>query len=125
MSAERDAAAIAAHPAIAFLIALRDTGEWSFWITPDMGAVQGRRDWPGGWADMIDVRDADDVLVMRTGVAGPHDEPVRVWHYEGGVADALGRLLDLPDPGMRFAPTLAEARNPAPRGLVIRTPTGG
>ncbi|MCP2262063.1 hypothetical protein LX15_005795 [Streptoalloteichus tenebrarius] len=115
-----DQAAIDAFPELRHLIALRNGG-WRF-LPPLVRdglpvEVDGFREWPGGYRDVIGVRSPTDVTGLR--VTG-EDPPGIVWEFTGGLGEVVHALLALPAPGDRLAPRLVVASGPS-----LWTPTLG
>jgi hypothetical protein len=113
-----DLAALAAYPQLVRLIELRDNGGWFFQPVHVEGRLElltGARLWPDGWSDAIAIRDLTDARAFRCDPAGGE-----VWKHEGGLAEVIDGLLDLPAPHQPHAPRLVKAS--APR---LWTPAGG
>ncbi|SHG79848.1 hypothetical protein [Streptoalloteichus hindustanus] len=107
-----DQRAVEAFPELGHLIALRNLG-WRF-LPPLVRngvpvEVDGFWEWPGGWCDVIRVRDSSEALGLR--MTGGR-RPGVVWEYEGGMVDVVAALVSLPPPGERLAPRLVTAAAP-------------
>nr|BFF01844.1 hypothetical protein GCM10020241_35190 [Streptoalloteichus tenebrarius] len=107
-----DQAAVDAFPELAHLITLRNGG-WRFLppLTRDGRPVEvdGFREWPGGWRDVIGVRSPTDVTGLRM---TDEDPPGIVWEHDGHLGEVVATLLTLPPPGDRLAPRLVVATGP-------------
>jgi hypothetical protein len=113
-----DLAALAMYPQLARVVELRDGGGWFFRpvsIDGELELLTGARMWPGGWSDAIAIRNLGDARVFRCDPAGGE-----VWKREGGLADVIDGLMDLPAPDQPNAPRLVKARVPA-----LWTPANG
>ncbi len=110
-----DGAAVAAFPALAGVITLREAN-WSFVhlnvIRGVPTTVEGFRAWPGGWIDAIRVLGDTEAMALRTDGAEP---PGIVWEKTGTLADVIEALQALPAPDHRLAPRLVRATGPIPR----------
>ncbi|WP_460407294.1 hypothetical protein, partial [Actinophytocola sediminis] len=69
--------------------------------------VAGARVWSGGWSDALAIRDRGDAKAFRCDPAGGE-----VWGREGGLAEVLDFLMELPAPSAPHAPVLVRARAP-------------
>lgn len=102
------AEALAAHPELAGLMALN--GAWR-WMPPprdestgEMTELHGIRTWSGsGEVDAIRVRTATDAMGIRVDA-----DSGTLWQREGGLAEVVNGLLELPRPGTRLAPRLVK-----------------
>ncbi len=110
-----DRASIALFPELGRLIALRNNGRWQFMPGVQQGGVElvaGFAVWlPEGWTDAIAGR--GDARADRCDPAGGE-----VWGREGGLADVLDGLTELPAPPEPAAALRAErsaAASPAGR----------
>lgn len=86
------------------LAELRDRGEWSFLPIRRDGELElltGARGWPGGWSDAVAIRDLGDARGFRCDPVGGV-----VWRREGGMAEVVEGLLELPTPDHPRAPRL-------------------
>ncbi|WP_199750197.1 hypothetical protein [Amycolatopsis sp. WAC 04169] len=87
------------------LIDLRSTAQWSFFPVVTAGEVteiRGVRAWVYGWADALLVRHSSDAAALRV---NPDDEIV--WQQDGGLAEVVDRLNELPPPKSSHSPSLA------------------
>ncbi len=66
-----------------------------------------------GHIETVLINDEHDALAAR---CRDEDHPAMVWHRAGSTADVIAALLDLPAPGIRGAPVLAQR---APSGLWV------
>jgi hypothetical protein len=106
-----DRTAVALYPELRRLIMLREDRRWRF--TPnyrhdEMVLVVGVRVWPLGWSDVVAIADRDDARAARWDPAGGE---VKSW--EGGLAEVIDALVEVPAPGQFGAPHLV--RGPARR----------
>jgi len=107
-----DIAAVVQYPELLRLIFLRDQSLWRFlpeYRDGELELVTGIRIWPDGWTEAVAIRSQDDAKAFRCDPAGGE-----VWGREGGLAEVLDSLIDLPAPHTRHAPTLVKARAPRP-----------
>lgn len=87
-------------PAIQALATLAAAGwQLSKGSTPDVHIYL--RNYSGGWPDVLTVLGEDDARAHRV---NPDGYPV--WRREGGVADVIDQVRELPLPGRPGAPTL-------------------
>jgi hypothetical protein len=100
-------AAFAAHPELRRLAELRDRGGWLFVHHQDF-ATMGFRTWPDGSGDALIVQSLTDARALRRNPAGS-----LVWQREGGIADVLDGLLELPTPSDPLAPRLVIGSPPS------------
>lgn len=111
-----DRATLATYPQLHRLTELRDAGGWIFHLVRVDGELHllvGTRMWPLGWSDAIAIRDVGDAKAFRCDPDG--DE---VWTYEGGLADVIDAVMELPAPDDPKAPRLVKAR-----GSELRLPS--
>lgn len=107
---QTDIAAVRLYPELLRLILLRDRSLWRFlpeYRDGELELVTGVRVWPDGWTEAIAIRSQDDAKAFRCDPAGGE-----VWGREGGLAEVLDGLVDLPAPHARHAPHLVKARAP-------------
>jgi hypothetical protein len=105
-----DLAAVTQYPELRRLILLRDQSPWRFlpkYHDGELELVTGVRVWPGSWTEAVAIRSQDDVKAFRCDPAGGE-----VWGREGGLAEVLDSLIDLPAPHAKHAPILVKARAP-------------
>jgi hypothetical protein len=105
---EIERAAVAEYPPLQRLIALKAAGGWFFQPIHCRGGLElvaGSRSWPDGWSDAIAIRDETDAKAYRCNPAGD-----QVWDSEGGLADVIDALAELPTPGAPGAPRLIIAQ---------------
>jgi hypothetical protein len=109
---DSDRAAVALYPELRRLIILRQDRRWHFVPNYRLGDVEllvGARVWrPEGWSDAIAIADHDDARAFRCDPAGGE-----VWGREGGFAEVIDSLIELPAPDEPDAPRLV--RGPARR----------
>lgn len=90
------------------LAELRDRG-FQFMNIPDedgrLDRIMGYRQLRG-FVDTILFRSEDDAKAGRAPAVHDSSHPKAVWRFEGSLAEAIDRLLELPPPGTPFAPTL-------------------
>lgn len=101
---DADRNAIADFPQLCRLIDLRGETEWFFQDIHRDGErvlVIGARLWPDGSSEAIAIGDVDDAKAYRCDAAGG-----LVWTREGGMAEVIDALLDLPAPSEPDAPRL-------------------
>lgn len=101
-----DVSAVRAFPALAGLIAIRESG-WTF-LFPQMHhgvpvRVDGYRSWPGGWTDAIRVHSDTEAMGLRSDGCEP---PGIVFERTGSLMHVVEGLLSLPAPSDRLAPRL-------------------
>ncbi len=104
---EAELAAFAEHPELRRLAELRDRGGWLFVHHPDV-SMMGFRTWPDGSGDVLIVLSLTDARALRREPAGG-----LVWQREGGMAEVLDGLLELPPPGDPRAPRLVTGIGPS------------
>ena len=107
---QTDIAAVARYPELLRLISLRAQAGWVFlpdYRDGELELVTGARVWPGRWTDAIAIRNRNDAKAYRCDPAGGE-----VWGREGGLAEVLEPLVDLPAPNAPHAPNLVKARGP-------------
>ncbi|MFE6612022.1 hypothetical protein [Amycolatopsis sp. NPDC057786] len=105
---EAERRAVEEFPVLRKLIDLRSTAQWSFFpvvTASEVTEIRGVRAWVHGWADALLVRHSSDAAALRV---NPDDEIV--WQQDGGLADVVDRLNELPPPESSRAPSLAIAR---------------
>ena len=112
-----DDAAVAAYPALAGIICLREAG-WTFVhrdVIDDVPTtVEGFRLWPGGWMDVVRVLGDAEAMALRTDGSEP---PGIVWERTGTLADITDALRSLPAPDHHLAPRLVRATGPILRAF--------
>jgi hypothetical protein len=103
---DREREALAAHPDLHRLAALRDQGGWRFLHREDgAGNIErttGYSVWPDGSTDVLEFTGPTDARACRTDCDGSI-----VWSSSGRLLDVINGLLELPPPGARNAPRLA------------------
>ncbi|MFD2417737.1 hypothetical protein [Amycolatopsis pigmentata] len=107
---DADVVAVRVFPVLRRLLGLRESGGWFFqplFSDSRLLVVAGARLWPGGWSDAIAIRTETDAKGLRCDPVGGV-----VWNREGGVADVLDGLLELPAPHEPNAPRLVTAHAP-------------
>ena len=110
-----DRVAVVLYPELRRLIGLRDQRVWQFVLRPRDGVIDlvaGVRVWPQGWTDAIAIAGSDDAKAFRYDPAGGE-----VWGREGGLAEVIDGLEELPGPNEPGAPRLV--RGPARRRLWV------
>lgn len=94
------------HPGLTLLVALRTFG-WHglppLFDAAGICEVDAYLGWPNGWRDGLRIRGPGDALGIRINTDDP---PGIVWEQTGGLVDVIAALLELPPPGLRFAPQL-------------------
>ncbi|MGH3677420.1 MAG: hypothetical protein ACRDU5_17115 [Mycobacterium sp.] len=104
-----DRASLALYPELGKLITLRDNGRWQFMPKIQRGGVElvaGFAVWlPEGWTDAIALANRDDAKAYRCDPAGGE-----VWGREGGLAEVLDALTELPAPHEPGAPRLVKGK---------------
>jgi hypothetical protein len=107
---QTDIAAVAQYPELLRLLSLREQSAWRFmpeYRDGELELLTGARVWSDGWSDAIAIRNRDDAKAFRCDPAGGE-----VWGREGGLADVLDPLIELPAPYAPHAPMLVKARAP-------------
>ncbi|MFT7835592.1 hypothetical protein Q5530_05525 [Saccharothrix sp. BKS2] len=110
MLTQNEYLAFGAHPELRRLATLRDSGPWVWLPTARNGEVvelHGVRTWTGGYADAVRVRTATDAAAVRTDDTGG-----LLWQREGGLAEVVDALLELPPPDAPTAPRLVKGVGP-------------
>jgi len=102
---EGEQAALAAHPDLRRLAALRDEGGWQF-MHHENGSghitlTTGYRGWPDGSTDVLQFNGPGDAWAWRGNPDG-----AMVWSRSGGLLDVINGLLELPAPGSPHAPRM-------------------
>jgi hypothetical protein len=103
-----EAEAIRVHPELDALRTIRDAG-WKFPRldgADELVAIEGWRDWPGGWRDAIAINAITDACAGRAFGAE------MVWAVEGTLTDVVAELLVLPAPSDPAAPRLVVGTAP-------------
>ncbi|WP_191304429.1 hypothetical protein [Lentzea cavernae] len=105
--------AVQLFPTFGALLLLKDAG-WKFFPNDGTDALlDGAKVWPRGWRDAIRVNDVNDALGMRLRLPGDrHSADEITWEETGGLEEIVHRLLALPQPEARLAPTRALGRAP-------------
>jgi hypothetical protein len=102
---EGERAALAAHPDLRRLAALRDQGGWQFMHHEDgsgnINMTTGYRSWPDGSTDVLQFHGPGNAWAWR----GNRDGAM-VWSQSGGLLDVINHLLELPDPAAPHAPRI-------------------
>jgi hypothetical protein len=107
---QTDIAAVARYPELLRLISVRAQAGWVFLPTYQAGELElvtGARVWPDRWTDAFAIRNRNDAKAYRCDPTGG-----QVWGREGGLAEVLDRLVELPATDAPHAPTLVKARAP-------------
>ncbi|GLY52168.1 hypothetical protein [Lentzea sp. NBRC 102530] len=114
MSPLTDAEAVKLFPSLQYLVLIREAG-WIFLPVDDPGdpdaVLDGARVWSAGWRDCLRVRDETDALGLRIRLSTGQPSEI-VWERSGTLADVVFRLLELPEPDTRHAPTLVVGKAP-------------
>lgn len=102
---DREQAAIAAHPDLRRLAALRDQGGWQFMHHEDgtghIRMTTGYRTWPDGSTDVLQIIGPSDARGWRCNPDG-----AMVWTLSGGLVEVVDGLMELPGPHAPHAPRL-------------------
>lgn len=105
MLTESERIAVGLYPELERLIELRHDRRWLFMpkFTDDgkLDLLAGGRLWSNGWSDGFAVRAPTDARAFRCDPVGGV-----VWEDDGGLADVINHVLDLPSPGHLLAPHL-------------------
>jgi hypothetical protein len=105
---DSDHVAVALYPELRRLVILREDRRWLFspnYRLGEMVLVVGVRVWPPeGWSDAIAIANRDDARAYRCDPAGGE-----VWGREGGLAEVIDGLIELPAPNEPSAPRLVKA----------------
>lgn len=100
---EREQEALAAHPDLHRLAALRDRGGWRFVHretgSGDIDLTTGYHVWPDGSTDVLEFAGPTDARACRTNPDG-----AVVWSRDGLLLDVINGLLALPPPSAPGAP---------------------
>jgi hypothetical protein len=107
---QTDIAAVSRYPELLRLISVRAQAGWVFlpaYQDGELELVTGARVWPDRWTDAIAILNRNDAKAYRCDPAGGE-----VWGREGGIAEVLDLLVELPPPNAPHAPTLVKARAP-------------
>jgi hypothetical protein len=103
-----DLAALAMYPQLWRIVELRASNSWV--LTPvrvegRLELLTGARRWLDGWSDAIAIRALTDAKAFRCDPIGGE-----VWKHEGGLAEVIDGLIELPAPHEPHAPRLVKAR---------------
>lgn len=106
---DAERAAIALYPELRRLVTLRENGRWQFmpnYVLDELELLAGFRVWlPEGWSDALVIASRDNAKAYRCDPAGGE-----VWGREGGLAEVLNGLTELPAPNEPGAPRLVKVK---------------